>query len=504
MIYKKGVDNKYYPVDHISQGKYSDSELIIGLVGAVGTNLDEIINILTKRLLEYEYKSRVITISKDILTQLFPNKINYNNEYERITQFIEYGNLARKKTGDNSVLVLGIASEIMKMRVLDEKGDIKPQRRMAYIIKSLKHPEEVERLRELYGCGFYLIGVFSSQEKRKNYLIGKDMTESQAEELIERDADEKHGHGQHTRDTFQMADFFIDRDSNIERVKKSIWRILDLIFGNPYLTPTFDEFAMFMAFASSLRSADLSRQVGAVIACDNEIIASGANDCPQKGGGLYWPVFDETNKEICDVSRGRDYTRGGDSNKIEQARIINDIIGELDLDSKTKKIIKEKLEASRIKDITEYGRVVHAEMEALLMCARTNTSARGGVMYCTTFLCHNCAKHIIAAGIKKVFYIEPYPKSKAFEFHDDAISDDPAREDRVAFLPFMGIGPRRFFELFSVSLSPGYKVIRKNKAGYTIEWNPKKGRLRTQLLPYSYLEKETFATLKFNEMRCSL
>jgi hypothetical protein len=38
-----------------------------------------------------------------------------------------------------------------------------------------------------------------------------------------------------------------------------------------------------MAFASSLRSADLSRQIGAVIARRNEIIATGANAAPSLG-----------------------------------------------------------------------------------------------------------------------------------------------------------------------------------------------------------------------------
>ena len=87
---------------------------------------------------------------------------------------------------------------------------------------------------------------------------------------------------------------------NSDKFKNSLWRILDLIFGSPYLTPTFDEYAMFMAFTSSLRSADLSRQVGAVIANNNEIIASGANDSPRAGGGLYWPIFDEKKHDIVD------------------------------------------------------------------------------------------------------------------------------------------------------------------------------------------------------------
>lgn len=34
------------------------------------------------------------------------------------------------------------------------------------------------------------------------------------------------------------------------------------------------------------------------------------------------------------------------------------------------------------------------------MCAWNNDSARGATFYFTTFPCHNCAKQIIAAGVK--------------------------------------------------------------------------------------------------------
>ncbi len=154
---------------------------------------------------------------------------------------------------------------------------------------------------------------------------------------------------------------------------------------------------MFHAFSASLRSADLSRQVGAVIAKEDEIIAAGANECPKFGGGLYWPMFNEETKSIEDVEGGRDYKLGEDSNEAEQQKIVNEI-----LEKALKKGIdtvgfKEVLEASRIKDLTEFGRVVHAEMEALISCARTHISSRGAVLYCTTFPCHNF--HVIILGL---------------------------------------------------------------------------------------------------------
>lgn len=59
-------------------------------------------------------------------------------------------------------------------------------------------------------------------------------------------------------------------------------------------------------------------------------------------------------------------------------------------------------------------------MDAIVsvVCAGNN-SLDGCEMFTTTFPCHICAKHIIAAGIKAVYYIEPYEKSLAIELHDD-------------------------------------------------------------------------------------
>jgi len=485
---------------------YCDTELVIGLVNSVGTDSKILLDILSDRLKVFHYKVEIIKVSQHVIQQLIDYKISYESEYERISKYMNLGNELRESTKQNSILALGITSEIYKRRNKDEKSNPVPMERTAYIIDSLKHPDEVNKLREIYSNGFYLFGVFSDEKRRLNHLThDKRMGIEQANELIMRDSDENFGHGQHTRDTFELSDFFLSMDGNHDKFKNSIWRILNLLFGSPYLTPTFDEYAMFMAFTSSLRSADLSRQVGAVIAKNNEIIATGANDSPKAGGGLYWPILDGVNYDIVDKSDGRDYKRGRDSNKIEQQNIIENILNNLD-NSFDKIKLKEALQKSTIKDITEYGRVVHAEMEALLFCARNNISAKESILYCTTFPCHNCAKHIIAAGIKKVIYIEPYPKSKAFDFHNDSIinneiksqEDDHENMDYVVFSPFIGVGPRKFFDLFSVNLSSGYKIKRKQSDGSIINWEPEKSHSRLQMLPFSYLEKELRATSDFS------
>jgi deoxycytidylate deaminase len=478
--------------------KFADSELVIGLVGAVGTELRKVAELLKERLSVFNYESRVIRVSADVIPLLVKDGIDEADEYVRISTLMTAGNVARQQCKDNSVLALGVTAKIGEGRSSEE-----PRLRHAYIINSLKHPEEVARLREIYTDGFYLIGVYSDEKRRRNYLINeKRIREELVDPLMDRDADEHLEYGQRTSDTFHIADFFIHIDENQDRMKNNLWRVLDIMFSDPYRTPTFDEYAMFLAFAASLRSADLSRQVGAVITHEREILATGANDCPRFGGGLYWPECDPRSNEISDIEDGRDYKRGEDSNKAEKDKIIEDILEAISGEGADKQKLREALKLSKINDITEYGRVVHAEMEALLSCARRNISSKGATIYCTLFPCHNCAKHIVAAGIERVVYVEPYPKSKASEFHSDSITlGFSESKNTVHCEPFVGVGPRRFFDLFSMNFGSGYPMRRKDEEGHIVDWKPENSKLRMQLIPSSYIDLEWMAAFIFNRYR---
>ena len=110
-----------------------------------------------------------------------------------------------------------------------------------------------------------------------------------------------------------------------------------------------------------------------------------------------------------------------------------------------------------IKDIIEYSRSIHAEMSALLSAGRNGVSAVGTGLYCTTYPCHNCARHLVAAGVAAVHYIEPYVKSLASELHYDSVSTEspssgsPAngRVGKMTILPFTGVGPRMYDDFFA-------------------------------------------------------
>lgn len=492
-------------------GNEIHSEIVIALVCATGTSKKGVIEALQDGLSRFGYAHSVVKVSADILPS-FADGAAYlpSDASSRIKTLMDAGDRARAIAEDASVLAQDVVRHIAKSRnSASVSGQPEPRERHAYIVDSLKRPEEVALLKSVYAEGLYLLGVFSSPDHRRKNLEYKAISNEQIEELMRRDEQGRQSlqtddqiaerkFGQRTRDTFQLADFFVHEDHR-DSVRNGINRFLSVIFGNPFETPSFDEYAMFMAFAASLRSADLGRQVGAVIARDNEILATGANDCPKAGGGLYWRKVDPVTGQAEDVPDGRDYTRGQDPNVRQRHELVDELVQrvleEYGANWGDSDRLRELLLNSALRDLTEFGRSVHAEMEALLACARNGIVSRGATIYCTTFPCHNCARHIIAAGISRVVYVEPYPKSKALELHGDAISHDvggvrPSESGKVSFQPYLGFGARRFFDLFSLQFGSGYPIDRKQPNGQPVGWIEASAKPRLQLLPHTYLDRE--------------
>ena len=194
------------------------------------------------------------------------------------------------------------------------------------------------------------------------------------------------------------------------RCGQDVRRFVQLLFGAPFITPNIDELLMFHARSAAQRSSDLSRQVGAVIATNSgEILATGCNEVPKAGGGVNWDSVLGTD---CDY---RDYKAGQDAAAAAKKEIVGDLFGRL-LKAGWLKEDKQQLSAdalaqlalfsddkplagAMVSSIPEFGRIVHAEMAAICDAALRGISLKGATLYCTTFPCHMCARHIIAAGI---------------------------------------------------------------------------------------------------------
>jgi deoxycytidylate deaminase len=477
-------------------------ELVIGFVAPVGTDFDRLIRITQQCLVEFDYDTKVYRLSdffKDLgfaPHAVEPESPNKTAAYRQRKAAMDAGDAMREQTKTCEIMAFYAAAKINSLRAIDEQDTSRraPMARTAHLLRSLKRPEEVECLRRIYRSRFLLISAFVPREERLRHLNNSGLAESEAVELIVRDEVDAGNkkYGQATTETFQLADLFLDgRPQPEEEVRKELRRFFDLVFGSPRITPTQDEHAMFMAFAASLRSGDLSRQVGAVVVTeDGTVLSEGANDAPKFEGGQYWPGPDDR----------RDIVQENDSNERIKRRMATAILeefGALEPDVDPLETAKRRLGKTGLLDITEFGRAVHAEMAALLNCARMGVATRGRVLYCTTFPCHNCAKHIIAAGILRVIFIEPYPKSRALELHEDALALAPT-PGKVALLPFVGVGPRRYVDLFALRDVLGSPMSRKD--GRLSTWAAKAAlpALREPLV--TYLEQEAWAQTELGRL----
>ncbi len=53
-------------------------------------------------------------------------------------------------------------------------------------------------------------------------------------------------------------------------------------------------------------------------------------------------------------------------------------------------------------------RTIHAEMNAILQCAKFGVATADAAIYVTHFPCLPCTKMILQAGIKKIYYLQDY------------------------------------------------------------------------------------------------
>ena len=463
-------------------------ELIFGLAGPIGVDMDELTDSLTNALKSVRYDAYLIKVTSlmmgyetDVPKPLDPGyflDINYK---------MDHANALCKTYGSGDTIARIAVREVKKVRqdITGDKNKI-PQR-IAYIIRQIERPEEVNLLRKVYGKQFILVSSYGSEDERSKRIerkLRRNLTEpkdvqTRVEHLVGRDANENDSFGQHLRDAFPLADVFVD-GINRREMDAKITRFIQAFFGRTDISPSKDEYGMYAAKSASLRSSDLSRQIGAAIfSLDGEVITQGCNEVPKALGGTYWDL---------ETPDHRDVWLGHDPNDLLKRELLRDLFQKL-IDgrmlspdavgigsaSRIVDVVSGKkgadndgfgagvLSSASVMDLTEYGRIVHAEMCALCDAARLGKSVKGVTLFCTTFPCHNCTKHIIASGIKRVVYMEPYPKSKAMDLHENEIELEKESVNKVSFVPFLGISPARYRDIFQ-------KGRRKKGDGTARRW----------------------------------
>lgn len=477
-------------------------EVFIALIAPIGSNLDLVQDELCSALKTVAYSPHVVKLTDFIKEHPDWFDLKHDSEFQRYEKFIEAGNKFCSEAGRRDAMVLAGIAQIY--RDFPKRPDELAES-TAFIFRQIKRVEEVRTLRQTYGRNVIFLGCYSPRRTRVQSLVSllrknqrgtdNNKLEADALEIIGIDEHQKEvADGQRFLDVYPMSDFILDC-SNPNTVRSSLDRFIKCFFGHPFVSPTRDEHAMYMAQSASLRSTDLSRQVGAAIfGAEKEIVSLGCNEVPASGGGTYW---------LDHQSDGRDFQLGYDSNAKIRSDMVRDLLIRLkeakwlDVGHANKTADELSTEAlldhqggqgplakAMISDIIEYGRIVHAEMNALSDAARFGRSTRGGTLFCTVMPCHLCTKLIIAAGISEVQYLQPYYKSLVKELYEDSVSIDEEMSGKVNFKPFRGVTPNGFRIVFE-------KGKRKDKNDEALRWHPlQSAPIFTSDIPF-YLSVET-------------
>jgi dCMP deaminase len=169
---------------------------------------------------------------------------------------------------------------------------------------------------------------------------------------------------------FQTYEDALNQLKNVLEQKK-----IQQLMNKTYQRPSWDEYFLMLAKLAATRSTCLAFPVGAVIAKNRQVLATGYNGSPSGSVHCTAQGFCYPGLSSCDASK------------------------------------------------TLPSRAVHAEANAIATAAKHGISTAGASIYVTLEPCIYCLKLIISAGIREVFYETVFNSGEKAELRDSFIAD---------------------------------------------------------------------------------
>jgi deoxycytidylate deaminase/dephospho-CoA kinase len=388
----------------------------------------------------------------------------------------DMGDKLRKENG-NDYLVRVALEEAER-----ELGkDVATERPAGLIVDGIRNTAEVQALRPW--SHFYLVSVQANTDLRERRVLAQGnrcKTKEGFGEADERDAEEQKAYGQQVTKCNYLADIIVINEKEISTdAKLDRQKYISAKLYHPYLMlierlahgeqpketrARQDEALMTLAYVESRRSSCVKRQVGAVIATkEGDVISAGHNDVPEASAPCIedpryrWCARDCLQERIaqrflCCPNCGRKvklkvacqcgYKATSFVKRCPQCK------ADIDIDYSCPKcktrIFDEFLPGvaeEKTGKLLDLCRSLHAEENAILNLSRTGVRLpEKAVLYSTTFPCNLCANKIVAVGIRRVVYAEPYTMKEAEVIFE---------KRGVSLCRFEGVKSNAFFRLYS-------------------------------------------------------
>jgi dCMP deaminase len=358
------------------------------------------------------------------------------SEYTKLYQAVGDNIRSSGKAFSNEINVEGLFSIPNVIAKLIDIGKIYNKlhevKNSYFVLDALRHPFEIRHLRKIIPS-FYVFSVGTDESTRISRLHEhcsltiEDIRELDLKEYPKRNdtlAEYPSFVSQNIQACVDLADVHLSNTGNTRNSDRSfltsqIIRYVALMQHPGIVTPTIIERNMQVASVAKLNSGCISRQVGAVVTnSEGGILSIGWNDVPE---GQVPCILRNT---FIATQSGRDdpdaYSEFEKQNEEFKNYLENNLKGIKKKSCNGNNItfcFKDaynqfggKNNSNRISNNQVHTRSLHAEENAFLQIAKYGgQGVNGGALYTTSSPCELCAKKAYQLGIKKIYYIEPYP-----------------------------------------------------------------------------------------------
>ncbi|MAE93658.1 MAG: hypothetical protein CL910_03260 [Deltaproteobacteria bacterium] len=282
------------------------------------------------------------------LSDVIRDELKSRNLEESRERMIETGRALRESEG------AGALARRLATRLSPDRN---------FVVDSIRHPAEVEALRELTQ-DFKLLWVEADEGVRFERLrsrarSGDPETLEELRRLEGSELASDNPAGQQLLAVRELADYRVQNGGSLEDLQSQVQELLrnNLFFERPH----WDEYFMNIAQVVATRSNCVKRKVAAVLTIDRRVIATGYNGTPRG----------TTNCNEGGCPRCNNFGPGG----------------------------------------SDLGECLcsHAEENAITQSAYHGVRVRGATLYTTFCPCLMCTKMIINAGIGEVVFSAEYP-----------------------------------------------------------------------------------------------
>jgi deoxycytidylate deaminase/dephospho-CoA kinase len=297
------------------------------------------------------------------------------------------------------------------------------------VIDALRNPFEIEYYRQRF-ASFLLLAVTTPDEDRRARLIGRlNLTAADIKKLDAKEypAENKplggviHFVSQNIQACLEKADIFVRNPGNtkegnvidLKEIARQLATFVSLAEHPGLITPSKIERCMQIAYSAKVNSGCISRQVGATITDGSYSVKSvGWNDVPagqvpclfRKAEDL---LANKDNEAFSDYEIADEKFRGHMSNRYKN---FDTVAANGRSSSYCFKSEYNALENSKMRGNQVHTRSLHAEENAFLQLSKYGGVAiEGGILFSTASPCELCSKKAYQLGIKKIYYIDPYP-----------------------------------------------------------------------------------------------